>query len=65
MNQPLNKILFFPITKMILGMSICFSLLVGIQNLVTKPIFRKIITSAGFVARILSPCFEGAVIQQP
>jgi len=43
MNQTLKKIIYFPITKIILGIGICFSLFVGIQNFVSKPFFYSII----------------------
>tara|TARA_R110002051_G_scaffold73135_6_gene132775 strand:- start:17756 stop:18616 length:861 start_codon:yes stop_codon:yes gene_type:complete len=43
MNQSIKKILDFPITKIILGITVCFSLFVGIQNFVSKPLFYSII----------------------
>ena len=43
MNQSIKKILYFPITKIILGITVCFSLFVGIQNFVSKPFFYNII----------------------
>ncbi|MBN8641197.1 MAG: hypothetical protein J0L86_05225, partial [Flavobacteriales bacterium] len=43
MNQSIKKILYFPITKIILGITVCFSLFVGIQNFVSKPLFYSII----------------------
>lgn len=43
MNQLIKKILQFPITKIILGITICFSLFLGIQNFVSKPFFYHII----------------------
>ncbi|MEZ4984921.1 MAG: CPBP family intramembrane glutamic endopeptidase [Saprospiraceae bacterium] len=43
MNQAIKKILDFPITKIILGITVCFSLFVGIQNFVSKPFFYNII----------------------
>lgn len=42
MNQSIRKILFFPITKIIVGISVCFSLFVVMQNFVLKPIFYSI-----------------------
>lgn len=42
MNQSIKKILYFPITKIILGITVCFSLFVGIQNFVSKPLFYSI-----------------------
>ncbi len=35
--------LFFPITKMTIGIVVCFSLFVGFQNFVSKPLFYNII----------------------
>ena len=43
MTQSLKKILDFPITKIILGITVCFSLFVVIQNFVSKPLFYSII----------------------
>ena len=43
MAQSLKKILDFPITKIILGITVCFSLFVVIQNFVSKPLFYSII----------------------
>ena len=42
LNQTITKILYFPITKIILGIGVCFSLLVGIQNLVSKPLLYTV-----------------------
>ena len=43
MNPSIKKILDFPITKIILGITVCFSLFVVIQNFVSKPLFYGII----------------------
>ncbi len=43
MKQSIKKILYFPITKIILGITVCFSLFVVIQNFVLKPFFYSII----------------------
>ncbi len=43
MNQSIKKILYFPITKIILGIVICFSIFVGVQNFILKPIFYSLI----------------------
>ena len=43
MNQSLKKILDFPITKIILGITVCFSLFVVVQNFVSKPLFYSAI----------------------
>lgn len=43
MKQSIKKILYFPITKIILGITFCFSLFVVIQNFVLKPFFYSII----------------------
>jgi uncharacterized protein len=43
MNQSIKKILNFPITKVIIGIVVCFSLFVVIQNFVLKPLFYSII----------------------
>lgn len=43
MKNSIKQILYFPITKIILGITVCFSLFVVIQNLVLKPFFYSII----------------------
>jgi len=43
MKATIRKVLFFPITKMILGIVVCFSLFVGFQNFVSKPLLYGII----------------------
>lgn len=43
MNALIKRVLYFPITKIIIGISVCFSLFVVIQNFVLKPFFYSII----------------------
>lgn len=43
MNQSIKKILHFPITKIIIGIVVPFSLFVVIQNFVLKPFFYNLI----------------------
>ncbi|WP_445457329.1 lysostaphin resistance A-like protein [Flavobacterium sp. HNIBRBA15423] len=43
MNQSIKKFLYFPITKIILGISICLSLFVAIQNFISKPLLYNLI----------------------
>ena len=43
MKATIKRVLFFPITKMIIGIVVCFSLFVGFQNFVSKPLFYGII----------------------
>ena len=42
MTASLKRVLYFPITKIIIGIGVCFSLFVGIQNFVSKPFFYSI-----------------------
>ncbi|RZK58057.1 MAG: CPBP family intramembrane metalloprotease [Pedobacter sp.] len=53
MNQSIKKILYFPITKIILGITICFSLFVGVQNLITKPLFYSFIQNKNIADSII------------
>lgn len=39
MNVTIKRVLYFPITKIIIGIVVCFSLFVVIQNFVLKPFF--------------------------
>lgn len=43
MNHSVKKILYFPITKIIVGIAICFSIFVGTQNFILKPIIYSFI----------------------
>jgi membrane protease YdiL (CAAX protease family) len=43
MSPSLKKLLYFPVTKIIIGIAVCFVILVGVQNFIIKPIFYKII----------------------
>lgn len=43
MNVIIKRVLYFPITKIIIGIVVCFSLFVVIQNFVLKPFFYSII----------------------
>jgi uncharacterized protein len=43
MNAPIKSVLNFPVTKIIVGIGVCFSLFVGIQNFVLKPLIYSII----------------------
>ncbi len=53
MNVSIKRVFFFPITKIIIGIGICFSLLVGIQNFVSKPIFYWLIQDKGIADPII------------
>jgi membrane protease YdiL (CAAX protease family) len=43
MNVTIKRVLYFPITKIIIGIVVCFALFVSIQNFVLKPFFYSII----------------------
>lgn len=43
MGVSIKRVLYFPVTKIIVGIAVCFSLLVSIQNFVSKPILYSII----------------------
>lgn len=43
MNESIKKVLYFPITKIIVGISVPFSLFVIVQNFILKPFFYSII----------------------
>ncbi len=43
MKPTLKKIIHFPIIKIVLGIAICLGVLIGVQNLVTKPIVYYLI----------------------
>ncbi|WP_082422597.1 CPBP family intramembrane glutamic endopeptidase [Aquimarina longa] len=45
MNIILKRIIYFPITKIILGIAICLGILIGVQNLITKPLIYFLIAN--------------------
>ncbi|MCU0438811.1 MAG: CPBP family intramembrane metalloprotease [Raineya sp.] len=47
MDTSIKKVLHFPIIKIILGISICFLLFIGVQNFISKPFFYSIIQNKG------------------
>lgn len=53
MNVSIKRVLYFPITKIIIGIVVCFSLFVAIQNFVLKPFFYSIIQDKGIAAPII------------
>lgn len=61
MKQSIKKILYFPITKIIIGISVCFSLFVVIQNFVLKPFFYSIIQDKG-IANPIIHCVSAIVL---
>lgn len=59
MNQSLHKFLYFPVTKIILGIAICFSIFVAVQNFVLKPILYSLVSNknvADPIIHIISAC---------
>jgi uncharacterized protein len=54
MNASVKRVLYFPVTKIIIGISVCFSLFVGIQNFVSKPFFYSIIQDKSIAAPIIN-----------
>jgi uncharacterized protein len=53
MNASIKKVLYFPVTKIIVGISVCFSLFVVIQNFVLKPFFYSIIPAKSIADPII------------
>ena len=45
MHQSLQKILYFPVTKIILGIAICFSIFIVVQNFILKPILYSLVSN--------------------
>ncbi len=43
MNATIKRVLYFPVTKIIIGIVVSFSLFVAIQNLILKPLFFSLI----------------------
>lgn len=53
MNRSVKRVLYFPITKIIIGIGVCFSLLVGVQNFVSKPILYSLTGDERIAAPII------------
>ncbi len=53
MNTAVKRVLYFPITKIIIGIVACFSLFVVIQNFVLKPFFYSIIPAKSIADPII------------
>jgi len=53
MDASIKKILHFPITKIILGIGLCFSLFVGIQNFISKPFLYSTISDKNIADPII------------
>ncbi|HRK54065.1 MAG TPA: CPBP family intramembrane metalloprotease [Cyclobacteriaceae bacterium] len=53
MNAFLKRVLYFPITKIVIGIGVCFSLFVTIQNFVSKPLLYSIIPDRGIADPIV------------
>ncbi len=53
MNGLIKRVLDFPITKIIVGIVVCFSLFVVVQNFVLKPFFYGIIQDKSIAAPII------------
>ncbi|MBI1767257.1 MAG: CPBP family intramembrane metalloprotease [Bacteroidetes bacterium] len=58
MTTSIKRVLYFPITKIIIGIGVCFSLFVAIQNFVSKPFFYGIIQDKG----IADPMIHGVSV---
>lgn len=54
MKQSIKKILYFPVTKIILGIAVCFSLFVVIQNFILKPFFYSIVQDKSIANPIIN-----------
>ena len=53
MHESFKRVLYFPIVKISIGIGICFSLLVGVQNFVSKPFFYSITDDKSMVDPII------------
>jgi hypothetical protein len=61
MNASIKRALYFPMTKITIGIGVGFSLFVGIQNFVSKPFFYSIISDKG-IADALIHCVSVIVL---
>jgi len=61
MNALITRVLYFPLTKIIVGIVVCFSLFVVVQNFVLKPIFYGLIPDKS-IADPFIHCFSLLVL---
>ena len=61
MNASVKRVLYFPITKIIVGIVVCFSLFVVIQNFVLKPFLYSIIKDKSIADTIIH-CISSIVL---
>ncbi|MDT3402827.1 CPBP family intramembrane glutamic endopeptidase [Mucilaginibacter terrae] len=61
MNVTIKRVLHFPLTKIIVGIVVCFSLFVLIQNFVLKPFFYSIIQDKSIADPIIH-CIDFIVL---
>jgi uncharacterized protein len=61
MNATIKRVLYFPLTKIIIGIVFCFSLFVLIQNFVLKSFFYSIIQDEN-IAKPIIHCFSFLVL---
>lgn len=54
MNKSLKKLLYFPITRIIIGLVVCFALLTGVQNFISKPVIYTIIPAKQIANAIIN-----------
>lgn len=54
MSNKLTKILHFPITKIVIGVIVCFGAMVLARNFVTKPIFHSLISQKNIADTIIN-----------
>jgi len=54
MTISIKRVLYFPIIKIITGIGVCFSLLIGIQNFVSKPVLYSIIQDKSIADPIIN-----------
>lgn len=53
MNSLFKKVLYFPVTKIIIAIIICFSLFILVQNFIAKPLLYSIINEKGIADPII------------
>ena len=54
MNQLLRKAIYFPITRIILGIGICFGILIGTRNFITKPFFHALVHEKNIAGTVIN-----------
>lgn len=62
MNVSMQRVFYFPITRMILGIGICLGLFVGVQQFISKPVLNSFLSTKPVVSTITNYISVGILL---